>query len=52
MLILKEVKTMTKSTSKERQSREINRTICIGIGGTGRDILMRIRRLIVDSMGI
>ena len=51
MLILKEVKTMTKSTSKERQSREINRTICIGIGGTGRDILMRIRRLIVDSYG-
>ncbi|NEQ34921.1 MAG: hypothetical protein F6K40_00790 [Okeania sp. SIO3I5] len=42
---------MVQSTSKERQSRGINRTICIGIGGTGRDILMRIRRLIVDSYG-
>ena len=42
---------MIQSTSQERQSRGINRTICIGIGGTGRDILMRIRRLIVDSYG-
>lgn len=32
----------------ERQYRGINRTICIGLGGTGRDVLMRVRRLIVD----
>ena len=42
---------MTQSTSNNNQSRGINRTICIGLGGTGRDILMRIRRLIVDSYG-
>ncbi len=36
---------------EETQSRKINRTICIGLGGTGRDILMRIRRLIVDRYG-
>ncbi|MGK7893971.1 MAG: tubulin-like doman-containing protein, partial [Xenococcus sp. (in: cyanobacteria)] len=35
----------------EDQSRTINRTICIGLGGTGRDVLMRIRRLIVDRYG-
>lgn len=29
----------------------IKRTICIGLGGTGRDILMQIRRLIVDRYG-
>ncbi|OCQ91417.1 hypothetical protein BCD67_23685 [Oscillatoriales cyanobacterium USR001] len=39
---------MTQSSSRERQYRGINRTICIGLGGTGRDVLMRIRRLIVD----
>ncbi len=33
------------------QSRKINRTICIGLGGTGRDVLMRIRRLIVERHG-
>ncbi|WP_036486922.1 tubulin-like doman-containing protein [Myxosarcina sp. GI1] len=33
---------------EEKQSRKINRTVCIGLGGTGRDVLMRIRRLIVD----
>ncbi|MBW4645872.1 MAG: hypothetical protein KME23_23275 [Goleter apudmare HA4340-LM2] len=33
------------------QYRGINRTICIGLGGTGRDVLMRIRRLIVDRYG-
>ncbi|MCL1466793.1 tubulin-like doman-containing protein [Argonema galeatum] len=38
---------MTQSTSNN-QFRGINRTICIGLGGTGRDVLMRIRRLIVD----
>jgi Tubulin like len=36
---------------EETQSRKINRTICIGLGGTGRDVLMRIRRLIVDRYG-
>ena len=36
---------------QETQSRKINRTICIGLGGTGRDVLMRIRRLIVDRYG-
>jgi len=42
---------MTQSTNKERQYRGINRTICIGLGGTGRDVLMRIRRLIVERYG-
>ncbi len=37
--------------SDNRQIQGINRTICIGLGGTGRDILMRIRRLIVDRYG-
>ncbi|MFB2969986.1 tubulin-like doman-containing protein [Aerosakkonema sp. BLCC-F183] len=37
--------------SNERNFRGINRTICIGLGGTGRDVLMRIRRLIVDRYG-
>lgn len=36
------------SSVNERQYQGINRTICIGLGGTGRDVLMRIRRLIVD----
>ncbi|BAZ25801.1 hypothetical protein NIES4073_67070 [Kalymmatonema gypsitolerans NIES-4073] len=39
---------MTNVTANELQYRGINRTICIGLGGTGRDVLMRIRRLIVD----
>jgi len=42
---------MTNATGNELQFRGINRTICIGLGGTGRDVLMRIRRLIVDSYG-
>jgi len=42
---------MTQYTSSDRQVRGINRTICIGLGGTGRDVLMRIRRLIVDRYG-
>ena len=42
---------MQKANFEENQSRKINRTICIGLGGTGRDILMRIRRLIVDHYG-
>lgn len=39
---------MYSPSSTERQYQGINRTICIGLGGTGRDVLMRIRRLIVD----
>lgn len=35
----------------EFQSQKIKRTICIGLGGTGKDVLMRIRRLIVDRYG-
>ena len=42
---------MIKTNKNERQSRGIKRTICIGLGGTGRDVLMRIRRLIVDRYG-
>jgi Tubulin like len=30
---------------------KIQRTLCIGLGGTGRDILMQIRRLIIDRSG-
>ncbi len=37
------------SSINERQYQGINRTICIGLGGTGKDVLMRIRRLIVDQ---
>jgi hypothetical protein len=39
---------MYNQSANERQYQGINRTICIGLGGTGRDVLMRIRRLIVD----
>ncbi|MBD2778738.1 tubulin-like doman-containing protein [Iningainema tapete] len=42
---------MTYDGENELQYRGINRTICIGLGGTGRDVLMRIRRLIVDRYG-
>ena len=35
----------------EAQTRQIKRTVCIGLGGTGKDVLMRIRRLIVDKYG-
>lgn len=42
---------MVQATINERQFRGINRTVCIGLGGTGRDILMRIRRLIVERHG-
>lgn len=34
-----------------QQTRAIKRTIIIGLGGTGRDILMRIRRFIIDKYG-
>ena len=33
------------------EQRTIRRTICIGVGGTGRDTLMRLRRLIIDRYG-
>jgi hypothetical protein len=36
---------------EDSQPRKIRRTICIGLGGTGKDVLMRIRRLIVDKYG-
>ncbi|BAU63457.1 hypothetical protein STA3757_08210 [Stanieria sp. NIES-3757] len=42
---------MINSKFEETQSQKINRTICIGLGGTGRDVLMQIRRLIVDRYG-
>ncbi len=42
---------MVQSPQKNPINRKIKRTICIGLGGTGRDILMRIRRLIVDRYG-
>jgi hypothetical protein len=29
----------------------IKRTLCIGLGGTGRDVLMQIRKLIIDRHG-
>lgn len=38
-------------SSTEKSSRKIKRTLCIGIGGTGRDVLMQIRRLIIDHYG-
>ncbi len=38
-------------SANERQFQGINRTICIGLGGTGQNVLMRIRRLIVDRYG-
>lgn len=39
------------AANNEQQYQGINRTVCIGLGGTGRDVLMRIRRLIVDKYG-
>ena len=33
------------------ETRTIQRTLCIGLGGTGRDVLMQIRRLIIDRYG-
>jgi hypothetical protein len=42
---------MNKVNINETQSQKIKRTICIGLGGTGKDVLMRIRRLIVDRYG-
>ena len=37
--------------SETRESQTIQRTLCIGLGGTGRDVLMQIRRLIIDRYG-
>jgi Tubulin like len=37
--------------SKAKESHTIQRTLCIGLGGTGRDVLMQIRRLIIDRYG-
>jgi Tubulin like len=42
---------MSQLSQNERQSRTIKRTLCIGLGGTGRDVLMQIRRLIIDRYG-
>lgn len=39
---------MVQAAVNDVQYRGINRTVCIGLGGTGRDVLMRIRRLVVD----
>ncbi|MBE9170328.1 hypothetical protein IQ238_23340 [Pleurocapsales cyanobacterium LEGE 06147] len=39
---------MNKVNLNELQSQKIKRTICIGLGGSGKDVLMRIRRSIVD----
>lgn len=43
--------TMSNNNPTETKTLNIKRTICIGLGGTGRDILMQIRRLIVDRYG-
>ncbi|MFM6402283.1 MAG: tubulin-like doman-containing protein, partial [Planktothrix sp.] len=37
--------------ANDYQLQGVQRTICIGLGGTGRDVLMRIRRLIVEKYG-
>ncbi|WP_373480656.1 tubulin-like doman-containing protein [Geminocystis sp.] len=42
---------MPNNNPTETKTLNIKRTICIGLGGTGRDILMQIRRLIVDRYG-
>jgi hypothetical protein len=34
-----------------KETRPIRRTVVIGVGGTGRDTLMRLRRLIIDKYG-
>lgn len=41
---------MNKS-AHQQQTRAIRRTICIRLGGTGRDVLMRIRRFIIERYG-
>ena len=42
---------MSQAHNPDQQSRIIKRTLCIGVGGTGRDILMQMRRLIIDRYG-
>jgi hypothetical protein len=42
---------MSEFSQAQQQSRKIKRTLCIGLGGTGRDILMQIRKLIIDRYG-
>ncbi|MBL1209097.1 tubulin-like doman-containing protein [Geminocystis sp. GBBB08] len=42
---------MANNNQTDIKTLNIKRTICIGLGGTGRDILMQIRRLIVDRYG-
>jgi hypothetical protein len=42
---------MSEFSQSQQQSRTIKRTLCIGLGGTGRDVLMQIRKLIIDRYG-
>lgn len=42
---------MVTTSSHTPQIRHIKRTLCIGIGGTGRDTLMRLRRFIIEHHG-
>lgn len=42
---------VTQTTPTDNKQLNIKRTICIGLGGTGREILMQIRRLIIDKYG-
>lgn len=42
---------MLNNNPTETKTLKIKRTICLGLGGTGRDILMQIRRLIVERYG-
>jgi hypothetical protein len=42
---------MSEFSQTQQQSRTIKRTLCIGLGGTGRDVLMQIRKLIIDRHG-
>lgn len=37
--------------AKERNLQGVKRTICIGLGGTGKQVLMQLRRLIIDRYG-
>lgn len=36
---------------RKPEMRGVKRTICVGLGGTGRDVLMQMRRLIVERYG-
>jgi hypothetical protein len=42
---------MSDFSQSQPQARTIKRTLCIGLGGTGRDVLMQIRKLIIDRHG-